>query len=203
MQASSFLNKFYIILLLFCCLPLSACSTVRSSVQIFHQKNLHLKGKTYAFSPIKKFNQEDDLNFDYYSKFIAGYLNEYGMHQSEIKQAQIVVKYSYYIKKPGEQVSSRRLFGKKVKRGALYPYHFLIKLYYKKDLLYGEKQPIYQVTVIAVRKKRQPMMQILPYMIKAAFYDFPGDNGSVRSIKTSLRHKHYQNKTKLDFEVEN
>ena len=175
---------------------LFGCSTVRSSVQIFHQGNLYLKGRTYAFSPIKKLNQEDDLNFVYYAKFVARNLNEYGMHQSNIKKAQIVVKYSYNIGKPGEQVSSRRLFRKRVKRGFLYPYHFLMKLYYKKDLLRGNYKPIYQVAVTTIRKKPQSMMQILPYMIKAAFYDFPGDSGTMRSIKTSLRHNHYKNKAK-------
>ncbi len=203
MKTKSFLRNIYFVLLLLCAVTLSGCATVKSSVQTYYKENLNLSGKSFAFYPIKKFNQSDSLAFDYYSQKIAGYLNAYGMHQTSIKSAKVIVKFRYYIVDKGvseattsgavtnlgkSQVFSMEtkyypLYGRVRKGDRFYHYCFLMSLYYKNSLQHGNKKPIYQVILTSLRKKRQPMADILPYMIKSLFKGFPGANGTVRYVR--------------------
>lgn len=91
---------------------LSGCATLESRVQVYHQDDMNLQNKSYAFIPIIKVGQLSNLEYDYYAKIISDNLNRYGLYKtSDVKLAQLCVTFFYFTGQGTQNVGMLPIYG--------------------------------------------------------------------------------------------
>lgn len=191
--------------LFFLAVLLSGCATVDSNISVYHRGDIRLKGETYAFMPIKKLGQNNDLQYDYFTKVISTHLSNYGMREVPLKKAHLIVRFTYgsydtygpYLEYTA-YTSTQALAGfgntayKFTRQGnmtytelssdTLFPYAFVMLIYKSSDIGKALHKPIYQV-IAGSSAETANTNKMLSYLIETVFKDFPGKSGTQSAEK--------------------
>lgn len=200
------LNKLkFLFLLLICPICLAACqNTVRFSANTlsYYDESKLIVGKTFAIIPLD--GQRNDLEFKKYAKLVEGRLKEQGFIPSNSNTAYyaVILRYSVdggrtityslpqYGMMPGDTTYHSGSFnndtyytpprygvvGSRVETRVEYTRILLLDIFNKRT---GQK--VYQ-GVVKSAGGAGSFSAVADCMIKAAFQDFPGANGTVGSV---------------------
>ncbi|NUU01953.1 DUF4136 domain-containing protein [Herbaspirillum robiniae] len=195
-------------------LLLSGCaSVVESNVTAFHAWPADANGKSYAFAPAKE--QENNLEYGSYAQLIRQQLNTLGFTEApDKKSAQLAVSFRYGMNT--EQVVVTRpaydpfFYGPPPGWGRFgpHPYGFYgpygpfydpfwyggpmqttsYPIFLRRlqiGIANADGKQLYDV-VVDSDGSRAGLSAVMPYMVRAAFSDFPGPSGVTRHIKIQV-----------------
>lgn len=192
----------------------AGCGTfLRSHVSTFHRLPPSGAGKTFIVMPRDK-NKVGSLEFDSNAKLVAAHLSVHGYrHVGNLVEADYVVLMDYWIDS-GQTTSevlpligqtgggytyhsfggysgysytppSYGIIGAIPFTATEYTRHLVLDFVDGKKLAAGSVEKTYEARVIS-RGSSSSLSQVVPYMIKAIFQDFPGRSGETRSVTVHM-----------------
>lgn len=196
-------------------LLLSGCaSVVESDVTAFHAWPADANGKSYVFAPAKE--QENNLEYGNYAQLIRQQLQTLGFAEAaDKKSAQLTVSFRYgmnteqvvvtrpaydpffYGPAPGWGRFGPHPYGFYGPYGPFYdPFWYGGPMQTTSYPVYlrrlqigianaGDGKTLYDV-VVDSEGNRGGLAAVMPYMVRAAFTDFPGPSGVTRHIKIEV-----------------
>lgn len=197
-------------------LLLSGCATtLDSNVTAFHAWPAELKDKSYVFTPAKE--QENNLEYNTYQQLVRQQLQPLGFTEAaDKKSARLTVSLRYGINTETVVVSRPAydpfFYGPGPMWGRFGPYPFgpygpygpfydpywgpmQTSSYpvFMRRLQVGiataaDNKPLYDVIVDSSGSKAG-LAEAMPYMVRAAFQEFPGPSGVTRHIKMEVDDK--------------
>lgn len=194
------------------CFFLSGCdfsTYIQSNVTVFHNLPVDLTGYSFEIVPNQE-EQKNDLEFKHYADIISNYLAQKGLVNKELKNSEcnyiINIEYgidsgethTYSVPRFGQTgvaSSSTNFIGNTAYTnyaptfgqvgstiGSYKVFTRCLQLTMYKVVESGEKQEIYKGNVISTGSKNQ-MLPIFPYLVQSLFQDFPGQNGSSKTVQ--------------------
>jgi hypothetical protein len=188
---------------------LTGCaSTIRSDVIAFHQWPADLPVRTFAFQRTPE--QETSLEYRSYEDLVRNELSRLGyIPDAEKRGAALTVAISYDVRSAQVVVTEPYdpfYYGPSFypgwgwrHGGSSYSYYdpffgppmqqTIYPIYTRRLHILitntSDKKPLYEVEVAS--EGRKPALQLaMPYMIRSAFTDFPGQNGVMHQVKLKI-----------------
>lgn len=187
---------------------MSGCaSTIKTQVTPFHEWPNYVQDKTYVFERTK--DQDNDLEYRTYENLVRGELTRLGFEEaSDVRSARLKASLGYSIKARDVRVvypvvMDPYWYGP-AWRGYYGPFYdpfwygppaverreesyqiFTRKLRFMLAQMSDGKK-VYDTTVVS-EGTNGSLAAVMPYMVRAAFMDFPGRNGVPRVVEMKTK----------------
>ncbi|MDB5770413.1 MAG: hypothetical protein JWM42_787 [Burkholderia sp.] len=187
---------------------LSGCaSTIKNQVTTFHEWPNYVQDKTYVFERTRE--QDNDLEYRNYENLVRGELRRLGFEEaSNLRPARLKASLGYSIRARDVRVSypvvmDPYLYGPSWRGyyGPFYdPFWFGPPIVERREESYqlftrqlrftlanmSDGKKVYDSTVVS-EGTNGALAKVMPYMVRAAFEDFPGRSGVPRVVELKMK----------------
>ena len=188
-----------------------ATSTVRSSVTSFHELPTQWQQKTYVFERTKE--QDNSLEYRTYEDLVRAELNRLGLREaSSASPPELIVSFSYGIDARDVRVSEpvlvdpywygpawRGFYGPGFYSPFYDPFWYAPPIVERRESNYrvftrrlrivmlraSDRKTVYESTVVS-EGGNGALAAVMPYLVRSAFTDFPGQNGATRVVELAV-----------------
>jgi hypothetical protein len=187
---------------------LSGCgTTIKSQVTPFHEWPNYVQDKTYVFERTKE--QDNNLEYRNYENLVRGELRRLGFEEaSDLRSARLKASLGYSIKARDVRVSYPVVMDPywygPAWRGYYGPFYdpfwfgppmverreenyqlFTREMRFTLSQMSNDKK-VYDTTVVS-EGTNGSLATVMPYMVRAAFEDFPGRSGVPRVVELKMK----------------
>ncbi len=197
---------FYLIVIF--SLLLSGCQMyMQSDVTVFHELPVDVYGKTYAFQPASE--QETSLEYKTYAEQVRQQMFRWGFVEKPASVAEWMVVFTagvddgktimqsspeyaqqctpVYNKKRDqvESYCSQTYVGSRTRSSVLYRHTLKLSMHKRAVDTQAKASNVYEGTVVADESSSH-LSEVMPYLVKALFTNFPGASGQTRHVRVPL-----------------